>query len=53
MVFFPEEGVSAIQKRQMVTQEGENTCVIGINGNFDDAQRAVKEILMIKLLINY
>ncbi|KAJ48956.1 threonine synthase [Clostridium tetanomorphum] len=44
MVFFPEEGVSAIQKRQMVTQEGENTCVIGINGNFDDAQRAVKEI---------
>lgn len=44
IVFFPEEGVSSIQKAQMVTQQGENTNVVGIHGNFDDAQRAVKEI---------
>lgn len=44
IVFFPQEGVSEIQKRQMVTQEGENTCVIGIKGNFDDAQTGVKNI---------
>lgn len=44
IVFFPQNGVSEIQKRQMVTQEGNNTYVIGINGNFDDAQRGVKEI---------
>ncbi|WP_432666101.1 threonine synthase [Wukongibacter baidiensis] len=43
IVFFPEDGVSEIQKRQMVTQEGENTFVVGIEGNFDDAQRGVKE----------
>ncbi|HHX14336.1 MAG TPA: threonine synthase [Clostridiales bacterium] len=41
-VFFPQDGVSQIQARQMVTQEGENTHVYGINGNFDDAQTAVK-----------
>lgn len=44
IVFFPEEGVSEIQKRQMVTQEGDNTCVIAIKGNFDDAQSGVKKI---------
>lgn len=44
IVFFPEDGVSDIQKRQMITQEGENTFVAGINGNFDDAQRGVKNI---------
>lgn len=44
VVFFPEEGVSSIQKAQMITQQGENTYVVGIHGNFDDAQRAVKEI---------
>ena len=44
VVFFPQEGVSDIQKRQMLTQEGENTCVIGIKGNFDDAQTGVKNI---------
>lgn len=44
IVFFPEDGVSPIQKLQMKTQEGKNTCVIGINGNFDDAQSAVKNI---------
>ena len=44
IVFFPHKGVSEIQERQMLTQEGANTYVIGIKGNFDDAQRGVKEI---------
>jgi threonine synthase len=44
IVFYPDEGVSPIQKLQMTTQEGENTAVFGIQGNFDDAQRGVKEI---------
>ncbi len=44
IVFYPKDGVSSIQERQMVTQEGDNTCVIGIRGNFDDAQSGVKKI---------
>ena len=44
IVFYPKDGVSSIQERQMVTQEGDNTCVIGIRGNFDDAQTGVKQI---------
>ena len=44
VVFFPEDGVSKIQKLQMRTQEGVNTCVVGINGNFDDAQSGVKKL---------
>ena len=44
IVFFPEEGVSEVQKRQMVTQEGANTLVVGVKGNFDDCQTGVKEI---------
>lgn len=44
IVFYPENGVSPIQKKQMITQEGENTYVIGINGNFDEAQSSIKEI---------
>ena len=44
IVFFPENGVSEVQARQMTTQEGENTHVYGIKGNFDDAQTAVKKI---------
>jgi threonine synthase len=44
IVFFPEDGVSPIQKLQMVTQGGCNTCVYGVNGNFDDAQTGVKNI---------
>lgn len=44
IVFFPEKGVSNVQKLQMRTQEGNNTCVVGIKGNFDDAQSGVKEI---------
>ncbi len=50
MVFFPEDGVSPVQKLQMTTQEGENTCVVGIKGNFDDAQSAVKSIFTDKAL---
>lgn len=44
MVFYPKDGVSSIQERQMLTQKGENTCVVGIRGNFDDAQTEVKRI---------
>ena len=44
MVFYPDEGVSDMQKLQMVTTGGENTYVAGIRGNFDDAQTAVKTI---------
>ncbi len=44
IVFYPSDGVSDIQKLQMITQEGANVCVSGIDGNFDDAQSGVKEI---------
>ena len=44
IVFYPKNGVSAIQERQMVTQKGDNTFVVGIHGNFDDAQTGVKKI---------
>ena len=44
IVFYPKGGVSAIQEKQMVTQRGKNVHVAGINGNFDDAQTAVKNI---------
>lgn len=53
IVFFPEDGVSPVQKRQMTTQEGKNTCVVGIKGNFDDAQSAVKSIFTDKELGAY
>ena len=43
-VFYPKGGVSAIQEKQMVTQVGDNVKVIGIKGNFDDAQTGVKNI---------
>lgn len=43
-VFYPKGGVSAIQEKQMVTQIGKNVKVIGIKGNFDDAQTGVKNI---------
>ena len=42
IVFYPKNGVSRIQERQMVTQKGKNTKVVGITGNFDDAQSGVK-----------
>ncbi len=51
IVFFPEDGVSNIQKRQMLTQEGENTFVVSINGDFDDAQTGVKRIMNDKSFI--
>ena len=44
MVFYPEDGVSSMQKRQMQTQEGENVCVCAVKGNFDDCQNGVKAI---------
>ena len=44
IVFYPKHGVSAIQEKQMVTQKGSNTYVVGITGNFDDAQTAVKKM---------
>lgn len=43
-VFYPDGGVSQVQKAQMVTQEGKNTYVCAIKGNFDDAQTGVKKI---------
>lgn len=42
IVFYPKNGVSPIQEKQMVTQKGANTYVVGIKGNFDDAQSGVK-----------
>ena len=44
VVFYPKGGVSPIQEKQMVTQKGENTFVVGIKGNFDEAQSGVKAI---------
>ncbi len=44
LVFYPVDGVSPMQKLQMTTQEGDNVAVCAINGNFDDAQSAVKAI---------
>lgn len=44
IVFYPKHGVSEIQERQMVTQKGDNVHVVGIEGNFDEAQTAVKEM---------
>ncbi|GHU50943.1 threonine synthase [Clostridia bacterium] len=44
VVFYPSQGVSAVQKYQMITQTGDNVLVVGINGNFDDTQNGVKAI---------
>ena len=44
LVFYPRDGVSPMQKRQMATQEGANVAVCAIEGNFDDAQSSVKQI---------
>ena len=44
IVFYPKDGVSKIQEKQMVTQKGENTYVVAIDGNFDDAQSTVKAL---------
>ena len=50
IVFYPKNGVSPIQEKQMVTQKGDNTNVIGIIGNFDDAQTGVKNMFNSKEL---
>ena len=50
IVFYPKDGVSPIQKQQMVTQTGNNTFVVGINGNFDNAQTGVKKLFADKEL---
>ena len=51
-VFYPEIGVSAIQKRQMATSKGENVEVIAVKGNFDDCQRMVKEAVTSKEVLD-
>jgi threonine synthase len=50
IVFYPHEGVSEIQKLQMVTTDGSNTHVVAVKGNFDDCQRGVKKILGDRIL---
>ena len=50
IVFYPKDGVSPIQEKQMVTQKGANTLVVGIHGNFDDAQTGVKRLFADKEL---
>ncbi len=50
VVFYPKNGVSPIQEKQMVTQKGENTHVVGIHGNFDQAQTGVKRMFADKEL---
>ena len=50
IVFYPKDGVSPIQEKQMVTQKGSNTFVVGIRGNFDDAQTGVKKMFGDKAL---
>ncbi len=52
-VFYPIDGVSDVQKKQMTTQLGENTHVAGIKGNFDDAQTGVKKIFADKSFSEY
>lgn len=51
IVFYPDGGVSQVQKSQMITQEGSNTYVCAIKGNFDDAQTGVKKIFTNEKLI--
>jgi len=46
IVFYPKGGVSKVQELQMVTQRGDNTAVVAIHGNFDDAQTGVKKIFV-------
>ena len=44
IVFYPKDGVSKVQELQMRTQKGDNTSVVAIHGNFDDAQTGVKKM---------
>ncbi|MCR5526863.1 MAG: threonine synthase [Lachnospiraceae bacterium] len=50
IVFYPKDGVSPVQKLQMVTQKGDNTFVVGVDGNFDDCQTGVKKMFADKEL---
>ncbi len=50
MVYYPDGGVSHVQKLQMVTQKGDNTCVVAVRGNFDDCQSRVKQMFADKSL---
>jgi threonine synthase len=52
-VFYPSEGVSAMQKLQMITQEGSNVAVYGVKGNFDDCQSSVKSVFSDSETIKY
>ncbi len=52
-VFYPKNGVSPVQEKQMVTEKGKNTFVAGITGNFDDAQTGVKKMFQDKALAAY
>lgn len=45
IVYYPKDGVSPIQEKQMLTQVGDNTMVVGVHGNFDDTQSGVKAIM--------
>ncbi|MBQ8394437.1 MAG: threonine synthase [Clostridia bacterium] len=47
-VFFPDEGVAKMQRLQMTVQDGNNVCVASVEGNFDDCQRAVKNLFASK-----
>lgn len=53
IVFYPKNGVSPIQEKQMITQKGDNTFVVGITGNFDDAQTGVKKMFSDRELNDY
>lgn len=53
VVFYPEDGVSAMQKLQMVTQSGGNVAVCAIRGNFDNAQSGVKQIFADPAMRNF
>lgn len=50
IVFYPKGGVSPVQERQMITEAGKNTAVVGVRGNFDDTQTGVKNIFGNKAL---
>lgn len=52
IVFYPKGGVSKVQEMQMITQKGNNTTVIGVEGNFDDCQSAVKRMFSDEKLNN-
>lgn len=45
VVYYPSVGVSKLQRQQMTTADGKNTHVVAVTGNFDDAQKAVKNLL--------